>query len=853
MYRHTIKSLLYNTAPFHRKMPKIPLRVYNSGMRQLAVALGAILLFVISPGQQSLIASIIHDGDGAGSKDAYEQHFSKGLDGLVQSIRDIGNQFSLMSFAMNPGDEDIGALTYARRKLGARTAAVIATTHSLYDCSAKESDGLRRQAVSTSKVEDASCYLLNLPSQGLGTSADSIIQAQGNDSPLARIVQIIREFKPDVIISPDSSADPAAIVLSQILTEAIEKAADDAALPELKLPAWKVSRVLTPTTDEKTAHLKVNLNEYDVSLGASYFQLAARAAGMYNSREQNIPTTRAYKLLEPTPKEGVALKTFFDGIELPGPISAAVKTPKLGGVSLEEGLGQHDLMAETLVGELALRGVLGNDKSLQDQFPTQYFRVTRFISSIRRAIAILLGLDFQLELSRPIVSPGDAFSLNARVFNGSSKTFPLEFQLPAKVNISGEPETNKSMLTTVGAYSEATEKFDYTLPQDLPNSEKVGSSASQIGRYPAESDPEAMKLAQTHNELTAVAQVGLGPIALPLVARVQFQVAPRFEMSISPSTALITDWSTSRQVNFKIRVTDHAAVPFSGEIWVVQKALEDQQYQPVRMTFTKLDETVVVPLKLELPLLKPPLATDVMVELRPESKDSSQALASAKISVSTAPVSVGAPEPTGFIAGSGEYLESALNELGIDGKAISDSELRLNAQEAGLSRYHTIVIDSGAYEAHKDLPLFNDRLLQFVRDGGRLILFPQGKPLDDRKLVFPYPVKMAESNAAPVDTFSLPSPDNALLAAPNKITLADLSGWKSNCLLPSIQEWAPEYTCLVSAGEKAALVLVCSFGKGAFMYAGLDWNSGLGSMNPGAYRVLANLLMQPVPAAQSSN
>ena len=90
-------------------------------------------------------------------------------------------------------------------------------------------------------------------------------------------------------------------------------------------------------------------------------------------------------------------------------------------------------------------------------------------------------------------------------------------------------------------------------------------------------------------------------------------------------------------------------------------------------------------------------------------------------------------------------------------------------------------------------------------------------------------------------------PANRLLNYPNKITENDFKGWVQEQGLYYPDEWAPEYTPLISAhdagepDQKGGL-LVAKYGKGYYIYTGLSFFRQLPEGVSGAYRIMANLI-----------
>jgi len=88
--------------------------------------------------------------------------------------------------------------------------------------------------------------------------------------------------------------------------------------------------------------------------------------------------------------------------------------------------------------------------------------------------------------------------------------------------------------------------------------------------------------------------------------------------------------------------------------------------------------------------------------------------------------------------GTGDDVPRALDELGVTPHFLSGSDLA----NADLSRYSAIVIGIRAYSNRPDLIANNARLLNYVHNGGTLIVQYQSAPFDNYG---PYPFTLGRN------------------------------------------------------------------------------------------------------------
>jgi thioredoxin reductase len=167
-----------------------------------------------------------------------------------------------------------------------------------------------------------------------------------------------------------------------------------------------------------------------------------------------------------------------------------------------------------------------------------------------------------------------------------------------------------------------------------------------------------------------------------------------------------------------------------------------------------------------------------------------------------------------------------------------------------LSQYDAIVTGVRSHSSRPDLPANRNRLLEYVKQGGTLVVQynrPEAgfRPGDT---IGPYPFTVGNLRVsveeAPVE---FAQPDSPLLQAPNRITAADFEGWVQERGLYFASEWDQHYQAPLSShdpGERplAGGTLYAPYGKGAYVFTAYSWFRQLPAGVPGAYRIFANLI-----------
>jgi LmbE family N-acetylglucosaminyl deacetylase len=199
----------------------------------------------------------------------------------------------------------------------------------------------------------------------------------------------------------------------------------------------------------------------------------------------------------------------------------------------------------------------------------------------------------------------------------------------------------------------------------------------------------------------------------------------------------------------------------------------------------------------------------------------------------------------GYVMGTGDDVPQALESLGVVVQQIAD------LGTANLSAYDVIVLGIRAYSAHNDLAANNAALLDYVKQGGVVIVQYNSREYDHN--YGPYPLTLTgdpEKVVDEADEVKLLQPGNPILSWPNKITEDDFKGWVEERGHSFMHSWDPHYQALTEThdpgqqDQKGGL-LYARYGKGAYVYVAYALYRQLPEGVPGAYRLFANLLSLP--------
>jgi hypothetical protein len=198
----------------------------------------------------------------------------------------------------------------------------------------------------------------------------------------------------------------------------------------------------------------------------------------------------------------------------------------------------------------------------------------------------------------------------------------------------------------------------------------------------------------------------------------------------------------------------------------------------------------------------------------------------------------------GFIPGTGDDVPRALQDLGLSVTSLSSGDI----EGGDLSGFDAIVLGVRAYAVRPELRSANNRLLNYVKKGGVLIVQYNLQNFDHD--YGPYPFTLGNNPQKVVDEASnvkFLEPSSPVFAWPNKISAADFQGWEEERGHGFLSKWDPHYQPLVETHDPGqdpqnGGLLLAHYGKGFYVYDAFALYRQLPAGVPGAYRILANLV-----------
>ena len=209
-------------------------------------------------------------------------------------------------------------------------------------------------------------------------------------------------------------------------------------------------------------------------------------------------------------------------------------------------------------------------------------------------------------------------------------------------------------------------------------------------------------------------------------------------------------------------------------------------------------------------------------------------------------VSIVSDLSVGYVDGVGDAVPPAIEQLGASLEFIDSDDLAWG----DLERFDVIVTGVRAYERRQDLRANNDRLLQYVENGGTVIV--QYNKFEFNQAQYgPYPAQVSRNRVtderAPIRILEN---DHPLFAWPNRVTTQTWDDWVQERGLYFLGDRDESYIDLVeledsfefNPGIKRGALVEARVGDGRWLYVGLGLWRQLPAGTTGAYGLLANLL-----------
>lgn len=794
---------------------------------------------------------------------------------ILQDIKKLNVLGNVLYMAAHPDDENTNFIAYMANEKLYNTSYLALTRgdggQNLIGPEIREQLGMIRtqELLQARRTDGGKQFFSRANDFGFSKNPQEVFTIWEKENLLADAVWIIRNVKPDVIVTrfpPDSRAGHGHHSASSILAEeAFDAAADPKRFPEqLKyVQPWQAKRLLwnigmwgmlnrAEFVKNAKDYLRIDVGSYNALLGKSYGEISAESRSMHKSQGFGSIGSRGISVeyLQYTKGEKT-LTDLFEGVNTSwGRVT--------GGRNIESMVQTAVKEYDPANPEASVSSLLKIRTQLQ-KLPDGFWRTTK-LREINEILKNALGLFLEVTAADYAYSPGEPMIMSVEVINRSASNVILQkitFPFQSKDSVLAAPlKTNDGLSfeikTKIPPKTEISQPYwlrkevgykglftvDNQLEIGLPENPPVATVQFELT---VEGEPLQFTAPVVYKKKDPV----IGEVYQPLV------VTPPVYANIAQEVYMFDD-EKPRKVIVGIKAgkdnchgevsldiapgwrTVPERIPFNLAVKGSEHSVEFQLYPPATSQETEIK---------------------ALVEVEGKTYDKSFAI----ISYSHIPAQVFFPTAAAkavkldlvkkgnniaYLMGAGDLIPVSLRQIGYDVTVLEDKDMSLD----NLTQFDAIVVGVRAYNTNERMKHYQATLMDYVKNGGNLVIQYNTNMDLVMKDLGPYPFELTRDRITVEGSeVRFLKPSSPVLNSPNKITPKDFDNWVQERGLYFPQKWSPQYEAVISSNDPDAQpldggILVAKYGKGNYVYTSLSWFRELPAGVPGAYRVFVNLL-----------
>lgn len=798
---------------------------------------------------------------------------------ILQDLDNFQEMGSVLYVAAHPDDENNELIAYLSRGRHYRTAYLSLTRgdggQNVLGPVFGEDLGVVRteELLAAGRIDGARQFFSRAVDFGFSKDYRQTLKIWDRQEVLADVVRVIREFRPDIIITRFSlipGGTHGHHTASAILAlEAFKLAGDPDAFPDQLregLTPWQPKRILwnvggfQARETNGTPLIRINDGGMDPLSGQAFTEIAARSRSMHKTQGfgnfarfggGSGPRYDSFELLAGEP----ATNDIMDGLN--------TTWSRVSGGS-EIGALTGDVIAKFNPRDPAtsVPALLQIQKCLSSlpQPVTADPVVAEKRVLLDHVIQECLGLTVQTTISKAEIVPGEAIHMRmtAAVRSDIVPVRWVEARYPAittdiaiGVNLSTNADVSRNSVETIPAYTPISQPYWLREPHTrgmfrVDNPNLIGRPENPPA-FPIQQvflvDGQNLVVPDQPVQVTANRTLD-EPSHVEIISPVTLEFAKNVKLFAPASTQPIVVTITSARP----RVTGvlHLVLPDDWNVTPVEQSF----HLPAAGSRAQFSFNVTAP-------PQPTTASlGAIAQVNGRSYDNARVIINyphlpllllqprAQLKAACLDLEIRGHN-VGYLPGAGDDVAQCVADMGYKVTTLTDADLTA----PNLAKFDAIVIGVRAFNVRSGLAAHTQALFDYVKAGGTVIeqYNRPGSGLDDDELT-PYHLRLSEDRVTdPNAPMTFLAPDNPVLNTPNKITSADFDGWVQERGTYFPDQWDDHFTPILACNDvgeaplKGAL-LVASYGKGHFVYTGLGFFRQLPAGVPGAYRLFANLL-----------
>jgi hypothetical protein len=721
---------------------------------------------------------------------------------------------------------------------------------------------------------------------GFSKNPEETFTKWSHDSILSDMVWVIRNFRPDIIITrfaTDGSGGHGHHTASAMLAEeAFDAAADPTRFPEqlqyvsvwkTRRMFWNVSTRFANPNADMSPYIKLDVGGYNPLLGKSYGEIAAESRSMHKSQGFGSAKQRGESLefFKPLKGDTTGLKDIFEGIDFSW---KRVKGGERMGKEISKIMKEFKVEEPHLINNklhFLHEEVFMDVYELQTNYQEKNLLQEKDFD-INKILVKIYGIYSEISALQPNNSFGEKVSFKFEAINRSNKIIDTIsiFRLK-KIRFDNHLTKYEDTLFIGNLYDGSPKWIINGIKQNLFVKNDRSPFYRRYDNLPIVNYYQKKnRFYEFLNYQYKWVDPEKGELYRPLV------ITPPVMINLTQKSFVFTDEKPKEiQVivkagkdNIQTKVKANLPLgwttePVFASINLPKKGDEKIVTFSIKPPITTVTSSLVEKRSsvVEKPVISSEVEKQSTINFTAEIDGIEYTKGIKEIKYDHIPVQTWFPEAeaklvkvdvkktfntVGYIQGAGDEVPASLEQIGYKVVMITDEQL----QNGNLNEFPAIVLGVRAFNTNEKLQQYKQRVFDYVKEGGNLIVQYNTNsffgPLKDQ--ISPVPFKLSRDRVtieeAPV-TFLLPA--HPVLNFPNKITNADFDGWIQERGIYFGTDMDSSFLCPLSMndpGEKPnkGSLIIAKYGKGNYVYTGLAFFRELPAGVPGAYRLFANIL-----------
>ncbi len=781
---------------------------------------------------------------------------------------------SALYIAAHPDDENQRVITYMANEKLLRSAYMSLTRgdggQNLIGPEIRELLGVIRtqELIAARNVDGGRQFFSRANDFGYSKNPEETMKIWDRDQVLSDVVYVFRKFRPDLIITrfpPDDRGGHGHHTTSAIMAkEAFFLAANPNAFPEQldRVDTWQPQKIFWNTHPwfwsrrgiefDSAAFIPVDLNLYNPLLGRSYSEISAESRTMHKSQGFGSSGSRGSSMewFGYLDGEG-SMRDIFEGLDFSwNRVDGGKKIIPLVDRAIMD--FDPDDPGSTVALLVEIRKALG-------QLGSEFWKNEK-ISEVDALIAAASGLYLEAVANDSRATPGEQIELAVEAINRSTANIILADI--AYVSVSKD----SSIQATLKDNEKVSFKTRIRLSEDvIPSQPYWLREKGTLGMYKV-SDPRHL----TTPENPAALQVEFGLIVEG--ERIRFTQPVVFKKNDPVEGEVYRPFVVTPPVH--INFEQNVVIFANGEPKEIPvEVIAGKKNVQGILGLDLPDNWGIEPKSFEIELgekgesrlcqfrIRPPDEQQVAeVKAKFKLKDGNQySQGLVTINYDHIPYQVLFPEASarlvkldivkngesiGYIMGAGDDIPSSLEQIGYQVDLLTKEDISVEK----LRQYDAIILGIRAYNTVDWLKFEQTKLLDYVKEGGTLIVQYNTSHRLVTPNIAPYDLKLSRGRVSDeTANMRILKPNHPILNTPNKITAADFEDWVQERGLYFPGEWDENFEAILSSNDpgedpRDGGLLVAKYGEGHYIYSGYSWFRELPAGVPGAYRIFTNMI-----------